>query len=69
MTRADRQRAIIRTAALAHWRHDHTRRVLPAAANDLPGGSHQGQPPAGDLSLPAGGVAATPFHVSEIARA
>jgi hypothetical protein len=69
MTRADHQRAIIRTAAKAHWRHDRTRRALCCAVNDTALGSHQGQPPAGDLSLPAGGVAATPFHVPEIARA
>jgi hypothetical protein len=68
MTRADHQRAIIRTAAKAHWRHDRTRRALCCAANDLPGGSHPEQPPAA-TSLPVGGVAATPFHVPEIARA
>ena len=34
-TRADLRRAIIRTAALAHWRHDRTRRAAPRACNDL----------------------------------
>ena len=34
MTRAALLRCIIRTAALAHWRFDRTRRACPSARND-----------------------------------
>jgi hypothetical protein len=68
MTRADRQRAIIRTAAKAHWRHDRTRRALCCAANDLPGGSHPEQPPAA-TSLPVGGAINPVAHAFEVSHA
>lgn len=42
-TKSDLRRAILRTAALTHWRHNLTRRALPCAVNDRPSGRAEGQ--------------------------
>lgn len=42
-TKSDLRRAILRTAAMAHFKHDFTRRGLPCAVNDCPVGTRHGQ--------------------------
>ncbi|MBF5091307.1 hypothetical protein F1640_15065 [Novosphingobium sp. NBM11] len=48
-TKSDLRRAILRTAALTHWRHNLTRRALPCAVNDRPSGRAEGQEAAASI--------------------
>lgn len=48
-TKAELRRAVLRTAALVHWRHDFTQRLAPAHApvRGLPAGVTTSTAPAG----------------------
>jgi len=64
-TKSDLRRAILRTAAISHWRHDHTRRGLPCAVNDCPSGRAVGQEAA--VSPIPSAAASDDLHVSHAA--
>lgn len=61
-TKATLHRAILRTAALTHWRHNLTRRALPCAVNDCPSGRAEGQEAA--ASILSRLAASTDFEIS-----
>lgn len=64
-TKASLRRAILRTAATTHWRHDATRRALPCAVNDCPEGRTTGQEAA--VSMPPTAAASNDLDVSHAA--
>lgn len=69
VTKADLQRAIIRTAALAHWHHSFGGRVLRSAINDnLPSGRAEGFGAASGLGAPgrAAPDLVCSFHGAEV---
>lgn len=65
-TKSDLRRAILRTAAQAHWRHDHTRRGLPCAVNDCPSLRDRNGQEAAVSPIPSA-VASDDLHVSHAA--
>lgn len=70
LTKADLRRAIVRTAALAHWRHDFTNRPTPAFSHGAGDSRRAASPrPAGFVAHgePAERFPVSSFHSNTIA--